>query len=83
MFEVLSHFVAFKTVSSDPLLQSECWKGAKFLYSLLEGLGVETKFVQSKEGKNPIILGRMGSNPSNPTITIYGHYDVSITKDDK
>lgn len=28
------------------------------------------------EDRNPIILGRIGSNPNNPTVTIYGHYDV-------
>ena len=46
--DVLSRFVAYKTVSSDPLLKSECWKGAKYLYSLLDNLGVETKLVQGK-----------------------------------
>lgn len=58
--DVLSTFVSLKTgcssvtdfqtdfasVSSDPTLKSECWKGAKFLASLLESIGAETKIVE-------------------------------------
>ncbi|PRP74395.1 hypothetical protein PROFUN_10293 [Planoprotostelium fungivorum] len=65
-------------VSTDPNLKSECWKGAKYLYSILQNIGAEVKLVQAKdkESKNPIVIGRLGSNPDNPTVTIYGHYDV-------
>lgn len=30
----------------------------------------------STEGKNPVVLGRIGSNPAVPTVAFYGHYDV-------
>ena len=28
------------------------------------------------EGKNPVVLGRLGKNPAYPTVVFYGHYDV-------
>ena len=35
----LRDFVRLKTVSSDPTLQEDCFRGAKFLATLLESLG--------------------------------------------
>jgi hypothetical protein len=35
----LRDFVRLRTVSSDPSLKEECFRGAKFLASLLESLG--------------------------------------------
>jgi di- and tripeptidase len=58
------------------MLKSECFKGAKFLYTLLESLGVETRLIQGAEGKNPLVFGRLGNDPALKTIVIYGHYDV-------
>jgi acetylornithine deacetylase/succinyl-diaminopimelate desuccinylase-like protein len=46
--EVLSQFVAFKSVSSDPTCKNECWKAAKFCYNLLESHGFETKIAGGK-----------------------------------
>jgi hypothetical protein len=43
--EALSMFVSFKTVSSDPAMSTECYKGAKFLLALLESLGLETRLL--------------------------------------
>jgi acetylornithine deacetylase/succinyl-diaminopimelate desuccinylase-like protein len=28
------------------------------------------------EGKNPIVIARIGSDPHKPTVVVYGHYDV-------
>ena len=35
----LREFVRLRTVSSDPTLQEECFRGAKYLANLLESLG--------------------------------------------
>jgi acetylornithine deacetylase/succinyl-diaminopimelate desuccinylase-like protein len=32
--------------------------------------------VQGAEGTNPLVLGRLGNDPSKPTLAYYGHYDV-------
>lgn len=69
-------FIKIKTVSSDPSLSQECFRGAKFLLRLLESMGAEVKLSQPVEGKNPVVLGRLGVDPSLPTVVYYGHYDV-------
>lgn len=33
-------------------------------------------FVAVPAGKNPIVLARMGADPTKKTMVIYGHYDV-------
>ncbi|CAL8463359.1 g2893 [Coccomyxa elongata] len=72
----LRDFVRLKTVSSDPTLQEDCFRGAKFLATLLEALGAEIKLSRPVEDKNPVVIGRLGRNPDLPTVTFYGHYDV-------
>jgi hypothetical protein len=34
---------------------------------LLEALGAEVKMAQPYDGKNPVVLGRLGNNPNHPT----------------
>ena len=64
-------------VSASPKLHDECLKAAKFLARLLESLvGADVKFVQTKDNKNPVVVGRLGHRPDRPTVTFYGHYDV-------
>lgn len=59
-------------------LRDECLRGAKYLSRLLEALGCEVKMAQPYEGKNPVVLGRLGHNPAFPTVAFYGHYDVQV-----
>ena len=61
-----------RTVSADPSLHEECFRGAKFLLRLLEGLGAEVKLCQPVEDKNPLVLARLGRDPAKPTVTFYG-----------
>ena len=110
MERALREFVRIKSVSADPSLREESYRGAKFLARLLESLGAEIKICKyapqpsadccecSKcsrkikqsdhkggyltllvcsvcrpvEDKNPIVLGRIGTCPDRPTITMYG-----------
>lgn len=48
-------------------LHDECLRGAKFVSRLLEALGAEVKMAQPYDGKNPVVLGRLGNNPAHPT----------------
>ena len=38
--------------------------------------GAEVKISRVREDKNPVVIGRLGRNEKNPTVTFYGHYDV-------
>lgn len=61
------------------MFRDECLRGAKYLSRLLEALGAEVKMAQPYEGKNPVVLGRLGHNPAHPTVAFYGHYDVQVS----
>ena len=69
-------FLANRTVSADPSRSHDCFQGAKFLLQLLESIGAEVKLAPTVEGKNPLVLGRIGNDPKLKTVTFYGHYDV-------
>ena len=43
LLQCLAHFVAIKTVSGDPELHEECFRGAKFLGNLLESIGMQAR----------------------------------------
>ena len=38
--------------------------------------GAEIKLSRPVEDKNPVVIGRLRADPSLPTVTFYGHYDV-------
>ena len=72
----LKVFTRIPTVSADPSKAEDSFRGAKFLLRLLDSLGAEVKLVQPVEGKNPVVIGRLGTDPMLPTVTCYAHYDV-------
>ncbi|GBF92924.1 hypothetical protein Rsub_05760 [Raphidocelis subcapitata] len=76
LVRALRELVAIRTVSSSQKLRDECLRGAKYLARLLEGLGCEVRLAAHAEGKNPVVMGRLGRNPSHPTVVFYGHYDT-------
>ena len=45
--------------------------------------GFETRLAEGREGKNPIVLGRLGYNPDKPTVAFYGHYDVFPVREEQ
>ncbi len=48
-------------------------QGAKYIAALLESLGAEIKMAHGpRDDSNPVVLGRIGRDPSRPTILFYG-----------
>ena len=41
LLQCLAHFVGIRTVSGDPELHEECFRGAKYVAGLLEGIGMQ------------------------------------------
>lgn len=75
----LSRFVAFRTVSGDPMYRVDCFQGAKWLRNYLISLGFDARLDQpavSGYEVNPIVYAKIGDNPALKTVLIYGHYDV-------
>ncbi|OQS07356.1 wd repeat-containing protein [Thraustotheca clavata] len=76
MIHLLRKFVSIQSVSVDPLLVDDCWMAAKFVKGLLRQLGAECRLVHCGPNINPIVIGKLGNDPSKPTVLITGHYDV-------
>lgn len=74
---ILARFVSFPTVSGQEVHREDCWQGARYISTFLEGLGAKVKFVGGVSGLNPVVLAKFSAvNPEARTITFYGHYDV-------
>ena len=77
METMLRQFVAYRSVSRDESMREECWRCAKFLATLLETqCGASVRIAPGADGKNPVVLGRVGRGAGYPTVVVYGHYDV-------
>ncbi|KAJ2983433.1 hypothetical protein NUW54_g10637 [Trametes sanguinea] len=80
----LAQAVAIPSVSSDATRRPDVLTMGTWLNNQLQSLGVTTKLADV--GKHvvdgqelplpPIILGRIGDDPSKKTVLVYGHYDV-------
>ncbi|MEK7470937.1 MAG: M20/M25/M40 family metallo-hydrolase [Patescibacteria group bacterium] len=74
--KLLSEFVAFKSVSTDPKFLTEIDKTVAWLKSLLEKNGFNIEILKGKNS-NPIIFADQTIKDNLlPTLLIYGHYDV-------
>lgn len=72
---LLTEYVALKSVSTDPQFKSEMQKTAEWLKSYLQKFGFTVEFIQGPTC-NPIVLGNLIVDPNFQTVLIYGHYDV-------
>lgn len=77
--EKLLEFLRIPSVSSLPENANDVVLAAEFLVKELKELGfVEPEFTWAKgmESHAPIVYAEKIANPQNPTILLYGHYDV-------
>jgi acetylornithine deacetylase/succinyl-diaminopimelate desuccinylase-like protein len=71
----LIEFLKIPSISADPKRKADVKKTAEFLRDKLKEAGAE--HVELLEtGGHPIVFGEKKSDPSAPTILVYGHYDV-------
>ncbi|EQC34601.1 hypothetical protein SDRG_07925 [Saprolegnia diclina VS20] len=82
MIHLLRKFVSIPSVSVDPQLVDDCWLAAKFVKGLLRQLGAECRLVHCGPNINPIVIGKLGNDPTKPTVLICGHYDVDAAEAD-
>ncbi|OQR88809.1 myosin heavy chain kinase [Achlya hypogyna] len=73
MIHLLRKFVSIQSVSVDPTLVDDCWTAAKFVKGLLRQLGAECRLVHCGPNINPIVIGKLGDDPTKPTVLICGH----------
>lgn len=56
--------------------ESKCDHLHNICSSLLAHSGAEIKISRPVEDKNPVVIARLGRDPSKRTVAFYGHYDI-------
>jgi len=77
--EQLAHFVALKSISTDPAYQQEMVRTAHWLRDLLAADGFSVELIQGPT-TNPLVFAEYILDSSLPTVLVYGHYDVQPAK---
>lgn len=88
LIESLRQFISYRTVSSDPLYQADCRRGASHLRNVFKSFGAQTHMIAAPNAEwNPIILAKFKGNPTTSSqrkkILFYGHYDVVSAANEK
>src|SRR3990167_5628918 len=72
---LLTEFVALKSISTDSAFRNDCHSCANWLLNLFSKNGFETKLIESDK-TNPVVFASYVVDANAKTILIYGHYDV-------
>jgi len=73
--EELMDWLRIPSVSADPKFHTDVLRAAEYLKTRLEEAGVQNVELCETAG-NPIVYGDYITDPSKPTVLVYGHYDV-------
>jgi acetylornithine deacetylase/succinyl-diaminopimelate desuccinylase-like protein len=74
----LLRFLRIPSISADPAFAGDVRKAAEFVRGWLERAGLENaQLIDSQEaGAHPIVYADWTHAPGQPTLLLYGHYDV-------
>ena len=73
--QLLSEFVSFKSISTDPAYKGEIQKTVDWLQKQFSRNGFTVQILQGKT-TNPVVVAKFTADPSFKTVLVYGHYDV-------
>ncbi len=77
ILDFLKQLIAFKSVSSDKKQAESSRQTAEFIKSKLKDIGIQADIIENeKEGTNPLVFGKLGTDSDKKTILFYSHYDV-------
>ena len=71
---MLGELVEIPTISADPLHKGDMRSGAELALQYLRNIGASVETVETPG--NPVVLAKLLTDRSNPTVTIYNHLDV-------
>ncbi len=72
---LLQDFLQIPSVSALPQHQTDVQRAAEWVAARLQALGIPDVRLLATQ-RNPIVFGQWLVDPTQPTILIYGHYDV-------
>ena len=70
----LEEWLRFPSVSADSGYRSDVMACAAYTATRLEEIGAAVTLTETPGF--PVVIGKVGMDPSKPTVLIYGHYDV-------
>jgi len=73
--EELNEFLKIPSISTDPKNREDVVEAAEFVARQLKASGMEKVEISATEG-HPIVFGEQITDPDQPTVLVYGHYDV-------
>ncbi len=73
--EELSEFLRIPSISTDPTNRQDVVEAAEFVARQLKAAGMEKVEIFPTDG-HPIVYGERATDPDQPTLLVYGHYDV-------
>lgn len=73
--KLLTEFVSFKSISTDPEFKPEIEKTVEWLRNLFTENGFTVKVLHGKK-TNPVVYSHYQTDDNAETVLIYGHYDV-------
>lgn len=71
----LIELLKIPSVSADPAYAGDVRKTAEFIVEKLKDAGADNVKLYETDG-HPIVYGEKLTNPDDPTVLVYGHYDV-------
>jgi len=80
--EQLFHFLRIPSVSTDSKHKGDVKKAAQFLIDQLNEIGLDKVTMHETDG-HPIITAEKCPHEDQPTVLIYGHYDVQPSDPDE
>jgi acetylornithine deacetylase/succinyl-diaminopimelate desuccinylase-like protein len=79
----LFELIAIPSISTLPEHKQDIMRAADWLKQYLVDSGIPTENIQflhspelDTEKHHPVVFGQLIANPNNPTVLVYGHYDV-------
>ena len=72
----LLDFLRIPSISADPAYRQEVGRAADFVCAQLENCGADMVRKEVVADGHPIVLAEKMTDPSLPTVLVYGHYDV-------
>src|SRR5437899_2440035 len=73
----LKSLVEIPTVSAQREHKADIRRGVDAAAELLKSIGATVEVIEPAHGEgNPIVHGRLVTDPSRPTVTVYNHLDV-------
>ncbi len=76
LVEELIDFLKIASVSADPAFRQEVDRAADFVCTQLAACGATRIRKEVVNGGHPIVLAERISDPTLPTVLVYGHFDV-------